>query len=185
MNNCYCGHPKERHQTSLAYYLGQAADSHQNCFHCACSLYWPIESQEPKALEEKPLYKCGGFCRGTHGPECNVFKPQESLPQSCPECHYPKGKAHARRCCMRLDGLVGEPCHQESETEPLDLLKKSKESVKVGVFAYEYYIILPRPKGRTISNLLFNFIHGFWYKQHMTDEEVMNAWSKFLKSIEK
>lgn len=114
-------------------------------------------------------------------------------PQYCPECHYPKGEAHARRCSLRRGGLVGEePCHQESETE---VRSKCGDGDCVAVHGYDCQnsIILPRPKGMSIAETWMEFV-DWHYKRgivgkatiiSLTDGELLQGWSQFRKSLEK
>lgn len=91
------------------------------------------ESQEPKALEEKPLYKCNGSCLGTHGPECKVAKPQEE-PKKIGK--YDPETGHLTVCSSQSgDPFDCHICHQK-ETEPKlpqsDFRMNPEEVVKAG-----------------------------------------------------
>lgn len=130
MNNCYCGHPEKSH--SRKHRVNYFDDNiHGNgtrylsvfshaCYNCICLKFIEkAESQEPKALEERPCVcgddKIDGYWHSKDGCEPLVVNPREE--PKCPECHYPKGEPHSRRCSMRRDGLVGETEPKEEMVE--------------------------------------------------------------------
>lgn len=74
MNNCYCGHPKERH---VAWHEPLAEEPTYKCRHCACTDY--AESQEPK-----PCDHGNGICNPKNFP-CNQFTQEpKALEVKCP-----------------------------------------------------------------------------------------------------
>lgn len=79
--NCYCGHPKERHNHGEDE-MGDEVRYGGNCKHCLCSEYGP----KPKALEEKPccVAELGCLC-----PDKDGMSEHDSEKCPCPE-HYSK-----------------------------------------------------------------------------------------------
>lgn len=162
------------------------------------------ESQEPKALEGNstiPLH--GNRDTGYFGREvtCILAKPQEEPKECCPQCHSWKTKEGVDDVCSWPQC----PCHQK-ETEPKEVAErdmdlercKNKECIgykkgyndgwmvehEQNALRNSAAIILPRPKGKSISYLLFDFIHSDYYEQGENDESTITSWNQFIKSQE-
>ena len=111
----------------------------------------------------------------------------------CEECRAAEGEYHYHRCSQRREGAVkpqGKPSdyalgiEPNEDIQPLQATPISKE-VFEHFFPKKEYIILPRPKGKTIAKSLDNFIHSYRFYFNMSDDEFNREWSDFLKSLEK
>lgn len=161
MNNCYCGHPKERHGSATPGPIPRL--DYSPCDHCCCKDYAESQepkvcpegycykhelkdcsecSQEPKALEEKPLCAhAAGICRGN-------CKPQEE-PKKCPPFHHMHTK-NGDWSCMNIydaerEGITLYPC--KKETKP-----KEEAEYKLDIAMSYLKLVLPMAKGYAAKN---------------------------------
>lgn len=109
--NCWCGHPKERHN-----WRGGNIDSATQCSHCACMEYAErpeTEESEKSHFDDENASHRACECQCKKCVSC-LSKPQDE-PKECQECPVPE----------ECDTPCTCPCHQESETEfrAINLLK--------------------------------------------------------------